>query len=112
MRQERRRHYYSTHRQRENPGEALYGWSQIAEHMGSTAQTVQRWDRRFGMPVVRHVAKRVFTTRTAIDAWIRDLSSAERRIVTKMKNDGQNGEGEYRAQEETNATEALLRHPS
>ena len=66
-------------------GEGLYGWAAIAEYMGATARVVQRWYRKFGLPVARHVGKRVFTTRNAIDTWIKDISLAERRIEVQMK---------------------------
>ncbi len=88
MRQERRKSYYATRHERQNPGEALYGWAEIAEYMGTTARVVQRWYKKFGLPVARHVGKRVFTTRNAIDTWIKEISAAELRISAAMKDNG------------------------
>ena len=90
----RRKPYYATRHELQNPGEALYGWAEIAEYMGASAGVVQRWYKRFGMPVVRHLGKRVFTTRNAIDDWVKSISMMERRIEVTMKNSGQNGEAE------------------
>ena len=82
-----RRPYYAS-----CEGQALYGWKAIAEYLGSTQGTVNRWHKRFGLPVAKHVGKRVFTTRNAIDTWIKDISLAERKLVARMKSeDGEAG---------------------
>ena len=80
--------YYEERHKRANPGEALYGWREIAEYMGCTLQQVERWCDRYRMPVVRTIAKRVFTTRNAIDQWVKELSDAERRISAQLRAEG------------------------
>ena len=58
----------------------LHGWSQIAAYLGVSIQTARRRHRRWGLPVVRCVGRRVFTTKGVIDAWIRRLDAAQRMV--------------------------------
>lgn len=80
--------YFNERHKRADPGEALYGWSEIAAYMGCTMAQCQRWCDRYRMPVVRTIAKRVFTTRNAIDQWVKELSDAERRISAQLRAEG------------------------
>ena len=54
------------------PGERLDSWKEIARYLGRDESTVQRWEKREGMPVHRHVhTKRgsVYAYRAELDAW-------------------------------------------
>ncbi|HEX7286321.1 MAG TPA: tetratricopeptide repeat protein [Candidatus Angelobacter sp.] len=54
----------------------LDGWKAIADYLGKTERTVQRWEKRKGLPVRRFQADspdeqpRVFCYRSEIDAWL------------------------------------------
>ncbi len=52
----------------------LDSWKQIAAYLGRDVTTVQRWEKREGMPVRRHLHDRigsVFASRAELDAWMR-----------------------------------------
>jgi Tol biopolymer transport system component len=52
----------------------LESWKQIAAYLRRDVTTVQRWERREGMPVHRHVHDKlgsVFAYKTDLDAWAR-----------------------------------------
>lgn len=56
------------------PEDRLDSWKEIAEYLSRDVTTVQRWEKREGMPVHRHVHDRmgsVYASRTELDAWIR-----------------------------------------
>ncbi len=56
-----------------NPAEnRLDSWKEIAAYLNRDVTTVQRWEKREGMPVHRHVHDRigsVYAFRTELDAW-------------------------------------------
>ena len=50
----------------------LDSWKKIAKHFNRDVTTVQRWERREGMPVHRHVHDKqgsVYAFRSELDAW-------------------------------------------
>lgn len=52
----------------------LDSWKEIAAYLNRDVTTVQRWEKREGMPVHRHVHERmgsVYASRTELDSWIR-----------------------------------------
>jgi Tol biopolymer transport system component len=52
----------------------LGSWKEIAAYLGRDVTTVQRWERREGMPVHRHLHDRmgsVYAFRQELDAWVR-----------------------------------------
>src|SRR5436309_15356062 len=52
----------------------LDSWKEIAAHLKRDVTTVQRWEKREGMPVHRHLHDRmgsVYASRTELDAWVR-----------------------------------------
>jgi hypothetical protein len=54
------------------PDERLDSWKKIASYLKREVSTVQRWERREGMPVHRHVHDKlgsVFAYRSELDAW-------------------------------------------
>src|SRR5688572_12138161 len=54
------------------PGDRLESWKEIAAYMRRDVKTVQRWEKREGMPVHRHVHDKmgsVYAFRTELDAW-------------------------------------------
>jgi Tol biopolymer transport system component len=57
---------------RQRPEDRLDSWKKIASYLKRDVSTVQRWERREGMPVHRHVHDKlgsVFTFRSELDAW-------------------------------------------
>src|SRR5215468_6387385 len=61
-------------------GDRLDSWKEIAAHMRRDVKTVQRWEKREGMPVHRHLHDKmgsVYAFRTELDRWgqIRKLSA-------------------------------------
>jgi hypothetical protein len=56
------------------PKDRLDSWKEIAAYLNREVTTVQRWEKRAGMPVHRHLQDRmrsVYASRTALDAWSR-----------------------------------------
>jgi Tol biopolymer transport system component len=54
------------------PGDRLESWKRIAAYLKRDVSTVQRWERREGMPIHRHVHDKVgsvFAFRSELDAW-------------------------------------------
>lgn len=52
----------------------LDSWKEIAAYLKRDVTTVQRWEKREGMPVHRHLHDRigsVYATRTELDGWVR-----------------------------------------
>jgi hypothetical protein len=60
--------------------DTLYGWPQIAEYLGRSVRTAQRWEVAFGLPVRRSVAADgsalVTGSRTEFEAWRLRLAGA------------------------------------
>jgi Tol biopolymer transport system component len=56
------------------PEDRLDSWKEIAAYLNRDVTTVQRWEKREGMPVHRHVHDRmgsVYASRADLDAWAR-----------------------------------------
>jgi len=56
------------------PEDRLDSWKEIAGYLNRDVTTVQRWEKREGMPVHRHLHDRlgsVFASRTELDSWAR-----------------------------------------
>ena len=54
------------------PEDRLHSWKEIAAYLKRDVTTVQRWEKREGMPVHRHQHDRmgtVYASRTELDAW-------------------------------------------
>ncbi len=52
----------------------LDSWKEIASYLKRDVTTVQRWEKREGMPVHRHLHDRmgsVYASRAELDAWMR-----------------------------------------
>ena len=61
------------------PDDRLDSWKEIAAYMKRDATTVQRWEKREGMPVHRHIHDKlgsVYAFRTELDAWARNRRPA------------------------------------
>jgi Tol biopolymer transport system component len=63
------------------PGDRLDSWKEIAAHLHRDVTTVQRWEKREGMPVHRHLHDRVgsvYAFRAELEAWVasRQLKSS------------------------------------
>ncbi|MGC2670277.1 MAG: hypothetical protein WA299_00305 [Candidatus Acidiferrum sp.] len=64
------------------PEDRLDSWKEIAAYLNRDITTVQRWEKREGMPVHRHVHDRmgsVYASRGELDTWVRsrNLRAAE-----------------------------------
>ena len=56
------------------PDDRLDSWKEIGVYLNRDVTTVQRWEKREGMPVHRHLHERmgsVFASRAELDAWAR-----------------------------------------
>ena len=56
----------------------LDSWKEIAAYLGRDVTTVQRWEKREGMPVHRHVHDKrgsVYAVGSELDAWLQSRSS-------------------------------------
>jgi eukaryotic-like serine/threonine-protein kinase len=56
------------------PEDRLDSWKEIATYLNRDVTTVQRWEKREGMPVRRHLHDRtgsVYASRVELDAWVR-----------------------------------------
>jgi Tol biopolymer transport system component len=56
----------------------LDSWKAIASHLGRDVTTVQRWEKREGLPVHRHVHDKlgsIYAYRGEIDVWLRQRAS-------------------------------------
>src|ERR1700676_3893557 len=54
------------------PEDRLDSWKEIAAFLNRDVTTVQRWEKREGMPVHRHLHDRmgsVYASRAELDAW-------------------------------------------
>ena len=65
----------------------LESWKEIADYLKRDVTTVQRWEKREGMPVHRHVHDRmgsVYASRSELDAWkrTRNLRAAQETGIT------------------------------
>jgi hypothetical protein len=60
----------------------LDSWKEIAAYLKRDVTTVQRWEKREGMPVHRHLHDRmgsVYASRAELDAWTRSRNLPQRR---------------------------------
>lgn len=56
------------------PGDGLESWKEIAAYLSRGVRTVRRWEREEGLPVHRHVHRKlgsVYASKSEIDAWRR-----------------------------------------
>jgi len=54
-------------------GEVFSGWKDVANYLGKSVRTVQRYERELGLPIRRPVANAtiaVIATKAELDAWI------------------------------------------
>ena len=54
------------------PEDRLDSWKEIAAHLNRDVTTVQRWEKREGMPVHRHLHDRsgsVYAFKSELDTW-------------------------------------------
>lgn len=61
------------------PEDRLDSWKEIASYLNRDVTTVQRWEKREGMPVHRHVHDKlgsVYASRAELDAWTRGRKAA------------------------------------
>lgn len=62
------------------PEDRLDSWKEIAAYLNRDVTTVQRWEKREGMPVHRHLHERmgsVYASRAELDAWVRQRAHLE-----------------------------------
>ena len=67
----------------------LDSWKEIAAYLKRDVTTVQRWEKREGMPVHRHLHDRmgsVYASRAELDAWMRSRNLRKgRRMGTMLR---------------------------
>src|SRR5258705_5099081 len=68
------------------PEDRLDSWKEIAAYLNRDVTTVQRWEKREGMPVHRHLHDRVgsvYASRAELDAWTlsRNLPPAQESLA-------------------------------
>ena len=59
------------------PEDRLDSWKEIAAYLNRDVTTVQRWEKREGMPVHRHLHDRagsIYASRTELDTWVQSRS--------------------------------------
>src|SRR5215468_9146014 len=62
-----------------SPEKRLDSWKEIAAYLKRDVTTVQRWEKREGMPVHRHVHQKmgsVYAFKADLDVWARSRGSA------------------------------------
>jgi Tol biopolymer transport system component len=73
------------------PGDRLESWKEIAAYMRRDVKTVQRWERREGMPVHRHLHDKlgsVYAFRSELDVWARNrrpIVESDSTVVTPVE---------------------------
>lgn len=75
----------STRAPADKPSDRLDSWKDIAAYLKRDVSTVQRWERREGLPVHRHLHDKLgsaYAFRSELDAW-----SPSRRLRHEQKND-------------------------
>ena len=73
-----------------SPSERLDSWKEIAGYLRRDVTTVQRWEKREGMPVHRHLHDRmgsVYAFRSELDAWARSRAPAEPDVAPSVSPD-------------------------
>ena len=74
-------------------GDLLEGWKAIADHLGKTERTVQRWEKSKGLPVRRlktdseEEGSRVYAYRSELDAWWAQRVDLDRGELEEDKSD-------------------------
>ena len=61
------------------PEDRLDSWKEIAAYLRRDVTTAQRWEKREGMPVRRHVHDKlgsVYASRSELDAWTHGRNSS------------------------------------
>src|SRR5512138_3413395 len=69
------------------PDDRLDSWNEIAAYLKRDVTTVQRWEKREGMPVHRHVHDKLgalYAFKSELDDWARRRTAdAERRVESQ-----------------------------
>src|SRR5881392_3205969 len=63
-----------------NPADRLDSWKEIASYLRRDVRTVQRWEKKEGLPVHRHQHDKlgsVYASRTELDSWLSTRQIAE-----------------------------------
>jgi len=79
-----------------SPSDRLDSWKEIAGYLRRDVTTVQRWEKREGMPVHRHQHDRmgsVYAFRTELDAWARSRTPGAIQGEGTPPDDSATGEG-------------------
>src|SRR6267143_7146637 len=70
------------------PDNFLDSWKEIAAYLGREVRTVQRWEKKEGLPVHRQIHEKlgtVYAYKSEIDAWLKKRSA-------KLSSKPENGE--------------------
>lgn len=83
----------------ERPPERLDSWKEIAAYLNRDVTTAQRWEKREGMPVHRHVHERlgsVYAYRAELDAWARSRKISADGVSEKPETPGSTSDTQQR----------------
>ena len=86
-------------------GDRLDSWKEIAVYLNRDVTTVQRWEKREGMPVHRHVHDKmgsVYASRAELDAWA---------LGRNLRAGNENGSGVAAANSSVPAAEPVIEQP-
>jgi len=86
-------------------GDRLDSWKEIAVYLNRDVTTVQRWEKREGMPVHRHVHDKmgsVYASRAELDAWA---------LGRNLRAGNENGSGVAAANSSVPAVEPVIEQP-
>src|ERR1700704_3907462 len=70
------------------PKERLESWKEVASYLRRDVRTVQLWEKTEGLPIHRHVHKKlgtIFAFRSEIDVWLRASSQQSANYVSNSQ---------------------------
>lgn len=77
------------------PSDCLDSWKEIAVHLRRTVRTVQRWEKKEGLPVHRHHHQRsssVYASKLELDSWWKRESEKTEKEVARVRSECPNRE--------------------
>src|SRR4051812_24196274 len=77
----------------------LSSWKEIAQYLGKSVRTVQRWEEQLGLPLRRPVSKErgiVFALTTEIDEWLLNQNHTQPAIANALRKNGVAAQGNGR----------------
>src|SRR6476659_3645345 len=78
-------------RKTRNPADRLDSWKEIASYLRRDVRTVQRWEKKEGLPVYRHLHDKlgsIYAYRNELTNWFSTRQQAGASVVTSGRQDG------------------------